>query len=209
VSSNPWHLLEGRQLLIFDFDGTLAETTPLHAEAFRRVLAPLGVEVDYAAIAGMKTLDALRKCLDAEGRGLQPAELAALAAAKQEAVREMIRTELRPLPGVDAFLAWARPRYRLGIATSGSRGSVQLALARLGYEGWFAPVICGDDVANGKPSPEPFLRVLEITGASARTALVFEDSDAGFTAAKAAGLEYVDVRTCKWEDMMIGAARGY
>ena len=60
-------LLQGKRLLIFDFDGTVADTSPLHAAAFAQVLAPLGIAVDYPAIAGLKTLDAMRKCLAAGG----------------------------------------------------------------------------------------------------------------------------------------------
>jgi HAD superfamily hydrolase (TIGR01509 family) len=200
-------LLKGKRLLIFDFDGTLADTSALHAEAFRRVLAPIGVQVDYPSIAGMKTLDAVAKCVAASGRKLPDSQLEALAAQKQLVAREMITLRLAPLPGVHDFLVWSRPRFQLSIATSGSRKTVQLALDKLGYGGWFAPVVCSDDVLQSKPAPDGFRRVLEITGCKAADALVFEDSDAGLAAAKAAGLECVDVRKSRWEDLA-GAANG-
>lgn len=187
-------LLHGKRLLIFDFDGTVADTSPLHAKAFSQVLAPLGIKVDYPSIAGLKTLDAMRQCLAGGGRSLPEGEVDELVAAKQQLARQMIANELAPLPGVDDFLRWARPRYRLSMATSGSRGTVQLALAKLGYEGWFDPVICADEVRHAKPDPEGFLKVLKITGIRASEALVFEDSDAGLAAAISAGLAYCDVR---------------
>ena len=63
MSSSQWRdVLHGKRLLIFDFDGTVADTTPLHAEAFRQALSPLGVSVDYGRIAGMKTRDAIKQC---------------------------------------------------------------------------------------------------------------------------------------------------
>lgn len=192
-------MLQGKRLLIFDFDGTVADTTPLHAAAFAQVLAPLGVAVDYPRIAGLKTLDAMRQCLNGVGRILDDAELAALVAAKQQRARQMIGKALKPLPGVDEFLRWARPRYRLAMVTSGSRGTVNLALEKLGYTGWFDPLVCADDMARAKPDPEGFLQVLRMTGVPAEEALVFEDSQAGFRAAEAADLDFVDARQNPWQ----------
>lgn len=197
-AANLTEALQGKRLLIFDFDGTVADTTPLHAAAFTEVLAPLGVAVDYPRIAGLKTLDAMRQCLNGVGRILDEAELAALVAAKQQRARQMIGEALKPLPGVDEFLRWARPRYRLAMVTSGSRGTVNLALEKLGYTGWFDPLVCADDMARAKPDPEGFLQVLRMTGVPAEEALVFEDAEAGFLAAGAASLAYVDVRTLDW-----------
>jgi len=194
-------LLADKQLLIFDFDGTVADTTPLHAEAFRQVLSPLGIAVNYPGIAGLKTLDAMRMCLADSGRVWSDDELLELVSAKQQSVRDMISRELSALPGVDEFLRWARPRYRLGMATSGSRGTVELALRKLGYFGWFDPLVCADDVLNAKPDPEGFLTVLEMSRTKAADALVFEDSVAGFAAAQAAGVALVDARQNLWQQL--------
>jgi len=188
-------LLQGKQLLIFDFDGTVADTSLLHAAAFEQVLSPLGVTVDYSNIAGLKTLDAMRKCLAAIGRELPNEDLEVLVETKQKLVRQMIATHLAPLPGVDEFLRWARSRYRLSMATSGSRGTVQLALAKLGYEGWFDPVVCAEDVRYAKPNPEVFLKVLRVTGVPATAALVFEDSVAGIKASENAAIDCFDIIT--------------
>lgn len=199
-------LLKDKCLLIFDFDGTVANTTPLHAAAFAQVLGPLGVSVDYPQIAGMKTLDAMRKCFAEAGRSLSEDDLNQLVAAKQQTVRQMIARDLLPLPGVDEFLRWAQSRYRLGMATSGSRGTVELALGKLGYLGWFDPLVCADDVVHAKPDPEGFLTVLQITGTPKHEALVFEDSPAGFEAAQAAGLSCVDARPNLWLQLTGSAA---
>lgn len=199
----PAELLEalrGKRLLIFDFDGTIADTTPLHAAAFSQALAPLGIAVHYPDIAGRKTADALRHCLTGAGREFTEADVMALTAEKQRRVRQMIARSLKPLPGVHDFLQWAKSRYRLAMYTSGSRGTVSLALDKLGYTGWFDPLICADDVACAKPDPEGFLTVLRLTGISASEALVFEDSDVGFLAASVAGLAYFDVRTVMWSE---------
>jgi HAD superfamily hydrolase (TIGR01509 family) len=192
-------LLKGKQLLIFDFDGTVADTTPLHAAAFEQVLSPLGIAVHYPSIAGMKTEDAMVRSAQSCGRGLSANQLAVLVKAKQATVREMIALRLEPLPGMDGFLNWARKHYRLSMATSGSRGTVSLALEKLGYANWFSPLVCSDDVERAKPHPDVFLKVLELTQYDRRGALVFEDSEAGFLSAASAGIAYVDVRCVDWE----------
>lgn len=185
--------LEGKKLLIFDFDGTVANTSPLHAKAFSQVLAPLVKRIDYPSIAGLKTSDAISKCLDNAGRILSDAEVSALVLEKQKLVRQMLNQGLEPLPGVDEFLRWARSRYELAMATSGSRGTVSLALRKLGYLGWFDPLVCSDDVSSGKPDPACFLKVLSMTGVPASKALIFEDSDVGIEAAQSAGVVCFDV----------------
>lgn len=188
-------MLRGRRLLIFDFDGTLADTTELHSAAFAQVFEPIGIHVDYGTIAGMKTSDATRKCLLAAGRQVCDTQVSQLTAAKQAAVRRMISVGLEPLPWVDAFLNWARPRYRLAVGTSGSHQTVRAALKKLGYADWFDPVVCGDQVAAGKPAPDIFDAILRATGIPANDALVFEDSLPGLQAARAAGIAAVDVTT--------------
>lgn len=193
--------LRAARLLIFDFDGTVADTSPFHAAAFATVLAPYGIAVDYPRIAGRRTLDALRACISEAGRDPADLPLDALVAQKQQLVREQIARGLAPLPGVDPFLRWARARYPLALATSGSRGTVGLALETLGYAGWFDPFVCADDITHAKPHPELFLTVLARTGCAAADALVFEDSASGFAAADAAGIGWVDARANLWDEL--------
>jgi HAD superfamily hydrolase (TIGR01509 family) len=196
--ADPHSILLGKQLLVFDFDGTLADTTPLHAAAFNEALATHGVIVDYATIVGMTTQDAVKKCLENAGLELPAPVVATIAARKQTIVRQMIASELRPISDVNEFLSWARRRYRLSIASSGSRATVTLALRKLGYEGWFDPVVCAEDVKRPKPAPDSFLQVLQMTGVTRGEALVFEDSEVGFQAASSAGLDFVDVTRLTW-----------
>jgi HAD superfamily hydrolase (TIGR01509 family) len=186
-------LLKGKTLLIFDFDGTLANTGPLHAKAFKEILEPHGITVDYPAIAGMKTADAIQKCLLSIGLNLSEVKLDELVTAKQNYVRELIQKQLLPLPGVDAFLRWAKTRYRLALYSSGSRGTVELSLRKLGYTDWFDPMLCAEDVKVAKPSPEGFKKILQVSKISANFAIVFEDSEAGLLAATRASLDVVDV----------------
>jgi putative hydrolase of the HAD superfamily len=196
-------LLKGKKLLIFDFDGTVADTSHLHALAFEKVLSPLGIAVDYSKIAGLKTEDALLLCADSCGRVLPDVMLNNLVKAKQKLVRELITNQLEPLQGVDDFLKWAQKFYRLSMATSGSRGTVGLALEKLGYLNFFSPLICADEVERAKPYPDLFLKVLHVTDSMPHEALVFEDSESGFASALSAGIPYVDVRGINWRSELL------
>lgn len=187
--------LRGKRLLIFDFDGTVADTSPLHESAFMKVLEPFGIGVDYAAIAGLRTAEAMRACFIAAGQEVTTQELERLVQAKQVAVRGAISSGLKPLPGVDDFLRWAGGQFRLAMVTSGSRATVGLALAAIGYEGLFDPLIAAEDVSNSKPHPEGFLKALSVTDRSALESMVLEDSNAGIEGAIAAGIDYWDVRS--------------
>ena len=196
-------LIDGKRLLVFDFDGTLADTSHLHAEAFNIVLAPWGLCADYPAIAGLRTYDALTVCFAKSDMIVPESKLMQLTLAKQAHVQMLIREELRPITGVDEFLRWARPRYRLALYSSGSRGTVTLAIQKLGYTGWFDPMLCAENVVQAKPHPEGFLKVLNLASVDAECALVFEDSDAGIEAAQRAGIKSLDVRATPFEKLQV------
>jgi sugar-phosphatase len=191
----------GKQLLIFDFDGTIADTTPLHASAFERVLSPLGITVHYPSIAGMKTADAISRCATEFELELTADQITELQIAKQAAVRELIDLEVLPILDADYFLRWAKKRYHLSIATSGSRGTVELSLDKLGFTGWFEPLVCADDVERAKPYPDCFLKVLSLTGYQPNQALIFEDSEAGLAAAEAAGISCIQINKISWTEL--------
>lgn len=188
-------LLAGRRLLVFDFDGTIADSSPLHEAAFRAVLEPLGIAVDYPRLAGRSTRDALRLSYALNQQPEPDAALVEeLAQRKQELGRELIRTGLSALPAAEALLRWSRPRFPLALVTSGSRATIDISLDRLGMAGWFASVITADEMERAKPDPQGFLMALDQSQVPAHAALVFEDADSGFEAARRAGIEFVDAR---------------
>jgi HAD superfamily hydrolase (TIGR01509 family) len=182
-------LLSRKRLLIFDFDGTLVDSSPLHARAFAEAFAPHGVEVDYSRIAGMTTGAAVDRLAAAAGLTLDEAERARLVEAKRDYGLALIERELVAVEGAPDFVRAAGHRFRLALCTSGSRRSVEAALARVGLAGCFDPTITAEDVTRGKPDPEIFLQALARTGAAADEALIFEDADSGIAAAKAAGVD--------------------
>lgn len=186
-------LLSRKRLLIFDFDGTLVDSSPLHARAFAEVFTPHGVEVHYPRIAGMTTSAAVDLLAAEAGVMLTEEEKDRLVGAKRARALELIEWELAPIDGAPQFVRSVAGRYRLALCTSASRRSVDAALARVELEGFFDPIVTAEDVARGKPDPETFLRALSLTAIEASKALVFEDADSGLRAARAAGIDILRI----------------
>ncbi len=186
--------LTGKRLLIFDLDGTIADTSPLHEAAFARVLGRFGIAIDYAKVAGMSTRSALRRIRDDNGLAWSESQIEELAKEKQDGVRRAIASGLNAMPGMDSFIRCVLGNYRLALVTSGSRDTVNASIHALGYRGIFEVVITADDVENGKPSPEGFLKALDLLGVAPEVAVIIEDSEAGFLAAQLAGVDCIDAR---------------
>jgi HAD superfamily hydrolase (TIGR01509 family) len=203
----PDRLLARRRLLIFDLDGTLADTSPIHARAFSTALAPLGITVDYPRIAGLATSLAMERLLAGAGQRTHSSQIAALVAAKRAAARTDL-ANVREVEGATAFIELAGRHHRLALCTSAGHPTAEATLAALGLAGRFDPMITADDVASAKPSPEGFLAVLERAQVAPADALVFEDSDAGLTAARVAGLDAIRVgeHGADWASLTVALA---
>lgn len=186
--------LIGKKMLIFDFDGTVADTSLLHAQAFADTLVPLGLLFCYPDIAGMRTSDAILHCYDYSGINRpSPAVLKHLVLKKQQRVRDLINISLQPSPLMDEFLQWSKSRFFIALVTSGSRATVTLALNKLGYASLFRTFIFAEDVKLAKPDPEGLLLALHSFDCRPEEVLVFEDSAAGFTAASKANLQCINI----------------
>ena len=183
-----------KEILIFDFDGTLADTSTLHERAFKEILKPYSINFKYKDIAGKRTKDAIDHIIQCAGKEFAKDELEKLVHTKQKLVRKLIKSDLKPIEGVNEFLAWAKKRYFLALCTSGSRETIEISLEKIGYLNFFNLMICSEDVSNGKPNPEGFLKIINITKIKKNNALIFEDSEIGIEAAKRAGIDFIDVR---------------
>ena len=185
--------------LIFDVDGTLAETEEAHRAAFNAAFAARGMgwhwtPDDYrgllATTGGKERIAAHAARL---GAVLTPGEIAALHADKTAHYTTLIAAGALPLrPGVAALVAAARAAgLRLAVATTTSRPNIEaLTLAAWGLPAAevFDVIAAGDEVARKKPAPDVYLLALERLGLPASDALAFEDSRNGLLAARAAGL---------------------
>jgi HAD superfamily hydrolase (TIGR01509 family) len=186
-------LLRHKRLLIFDFDGTIVDSSPLHARAFSEAFAADGVAVEYARIAGLTTDAAVDQLAAAAGMELNEGKRAFLIEDKRARALRLIEAELEPIDGSIDFLRRAKPRFPLALCTSGSRPTVERALERVRLTGVFEPVITAGDVRRGKPDPEGFLAAAAHHAVEPADALVFEDAASGLAAARAAGMDAVHV----------------
>jgi HAD superfamily hydrolase (TIGR01509 family) len=179
---------------LFDLDGTLADSAALHARAFRGALqryAPaMARAFDYEPLKGLSTREAF---LSLGIGGDFP--LDECAAEKQRLYREALRAgELTRFPGAARTLAAVRERAgRNYLVTSGSAGSVSLALDSMRLRDCFAGVITAGDTAAGKPAPDPYLECLRRFDLNRASAIAVEDAPAGLASARSAGLRVIGV----------------
>jgi HAD superfamily hydrolase (TIGR01509 family) len=191
--------------LLFDVDGTLAETEELHRVAFNQAFEQAGLDWHWSQqlYAGLLVVtggkERIRYFIDTELAGFQvPTQLddyiAALHAAKTDIFTRMVAAgELALRPGVQRLLHEARAAgLRLGIATTTTPANVIALLQHtLGddAENWFDVIAAGGVVASKKPAPDIYDYAMEKLGVTAGECLAFEDSENGLRSAQAAGLQ--------------------
>lgn len=182
------------QAIVFDMDGVLILSTAHHAAAFSEVLAPLGIhDFDYSHFAGQRTPDVFRSVLAGHSMPFDDALIARLSETKSALARTKIATGGALAPNCAEILASLSSRYRLALASSGSRPSVEAFLALSGTGSLFESVLSGDDVAHAKPDPEIYLRSFGKLGLAAADCIVVEDAISGIQAGVAAGAQVVGI----------------
>ena len=124
-----------------------------------------------------------------------PEEILKLIKKKQTMVRKEIKSSknFNTLPSVKEFIENVYENYELAIATSGSRKTVELALEKLKLKKYFNFIICSEDVSKSKPSPEIFLKAINLANFSKEESLIFEDSNNGIIASRAANIPFIDI----------------
>ena len=193
------------QALLFDLDGTLAETDSLHLPTWVEALAPYGVEVDEEfykeRISGWSTGEIVRDLLpyltDEEGR--------AIGDAKEASFRERA-TELEPLPGLLDFVEEGKNLgLKIALVTNAPKENVGAILPALKLQDFFETVVLADEVEAVKPDPAPYTAALEKTGVGAEEALAFEDSVSGIASSVAAGIPTVGIASTQDPERLLEA----
>ncbi|MGY4305613.1 HAD superfamily hydrolase (TIGR01509 family) [Bradyrhizobium sp. USDA 4369] len=195
-----------QRALLFDIDGTLADTDALHIQAFNAVFGRYGHIFDRAR-AARELLGRSNASIGAEFLPDEPPERRAEIMAQKEAVfRSLAAGEVQPLPGLMTLLDQAKAAAIPVVAvTNAPRANAEMILRGLGITDRFRAVIIGDELPHGKPHPLPYLEGMRAVGAAADRSLAFEDSRAGITAANAAGLVTVGMRSNLGHDDLIAA----
>jgi beta-phosphoglucomutase len=172
---------------IFDFDGVIVDSEPLHAEAKRVTLDHFGVSYPAQLFSDFKGRpDAAFFEFVADQLAVRGVTAGEMGDYKKELYLHMF--ENVPLvAGLKGFLAAARASFKkVGLATSATRRDFSLAARKYQLEPWFDAIVTGDDTLRHKPDPEPYLRALAALHVTAGQALVIEDSPNGIQSAKSA-----------------------
>jgi len=182
------------QALVFDFDGTLVDSMPMHYRCWLGALEPVGLSFDrdtFHTWGGVTTREIVRRLSQAQGVAV---DIEAVTAAK-EACTKLHAHEAEVIEPVLAIARAHRGTLPMAIATGGPRALVGMRLDMLGIRDWFGAIVTADDVTHGKPHPEPFLRAAALLGVDPKRCRAYEDAASGIAAAEAAGMEVVDVNT--------------
>jgi putative hydrolase of the HAD superfamily len=191
-STTEDNLFAAKTTVIFDFDGTIANTLHLHEAAFMEVLAAYPLSYQYGDYAGMSTRKAISLIFSANQQELDNDQLLALTKKKQLAANALYRQAIAFMPGAEGLIRLLYDKkFRLFVASSGSHMNVHAGLEALGILHLFAGVITADDVEQAKPHPEIFLKILEQYKIPAMRAIIIEDAVSGLQAAAAAGIDAV------------------
>jgi HAD superfamily hydrolase (TIGR01509 family) len=179
--------------LIFDCDGTLADTMPAHYHAWVATLTPLGAiftEEKFYAMGGWPT-QSIAEWMVREYRLTVTSE--AITHEKEARFEQMLNA-VKPIEAVIAIARQERGRLPMAVATGGMRRICEAILRHLGCFDWFDAVVCCEDVLRHKPAPDTFLEAARRLNAPPAECLVYEDTIPGIQAAQAAGMAVVDVR---------------
>ncbi|MBI2971861.1 MAG: HAD family phosphatase [Candidatus Aenigmarchaeota archaeon] len=181
------HIVHG---VIFDLDGTIADTEPLHYRAWKETLREYRVDFtldNFVRVVGKGGEKTAEYILQTFGR-LDSND--ALVRKKRERYMKLL-AGVRPAKGAQQLIAGLRGKAKLGLATNSVRPSVLMTLKFLKLGSAFDALATGDEVREIKPAPDVYLLVLKKLGLKAASCIAVEDSLAGFQAAQAAGLRCI------------------
>jgi len=184
-------LTRGRRFdaVIFDMDGVLVDSEPLHFETTARLLADFGVRFtaqENDQFVGWTDGAMFNVLVDRHHLAVSPDDLAAQRVAL---MRERISQGVPRMPGVpDVLRRVAADGYRLAIASSATPALIRDVVHALAVESLFATLVSSEEVARGKPAPDVFLEAANRLAVPAARCVVVEDSRNGLLAAKAAGM---------------------
>lgn len=179
--------------LLFDLDGTMVDTDPIHFRTWQTLLQPYQMEIDrpfyQKKFSGRRNPEIVNDLLPS----LSEAEAEELSHRKEAHFRERA-THLQPMAGLMDLIAWSTQRdLRLGVVTNAPRDNAYFMLQVLQLKDTFPTLVLADELPKGKPDPLPYQTALEQLGVTAQEAIAFEDSPSGMRSAIAAGIPTVGI----------------
>jgi len=178
--------------LIFDLDGTLADTMPIHYIAWKNAAAKYGIDFTtnlFSQLAGIPLYPTVEKLNQIFGKTIDPKEMGDLK--EKEFENNMHLTH--EIKVVTDLVREYHGKIPMAVGTGGSRRLSFKSLDIIGLSGYFDILVTSEDVSNFKPHPETFLKCAELMGVASVDCEVFEDGLLGLQAARTAGMMVVDV----------------
>lgn len=190
--------MPGFDAILFDFDGVLVDSEPLHCACWAEALAPFGLKLEWDVYRdrylGIDDRDMLRSIAAAAHPPLDWQNLWTRYPAKKELFQRQMERPPFP-PDLAALLEGLRGEYKLAVVSSSARSEIEPPLKASNLCSYFSALVTGEDVKRLKPAPEPYLLGAELVGA--KRPLVVEDSAAGVASGRAAGFEVLHVKSAQ------------
>jgi HAD superfamily hydrolase (TIGR01509 family) len=177
---------------IFDCDGTLAHSMPVHYLAWKKAVAEAGGQISedfFYSLGGVPSRQIVSRLNEKFGLQLDPD---IVATRKEEYYVDLLQ-KVTPIPEVATFAKEVASFAKVAVASGGVLPVVLKTLDSIGFGGFFSVVVTSEQVARGTPYPDMFLEAARRLNVAPAACLVLEDSPAGFEAAKAAGMDYAVV----------------
>ena len=191
--------------IIFDFNGILVDDEPIHLKLFQEVLKEEGIIISerdyYARYLGMDDRGCFKTAYQDHGRNIDEHTLADLVRRKALTYRETIEKKMIVFPGVKELVPALSARFPLAIASGALRSEIELILQSIGLRKYFHAIVSAEDVHEGKPNPEIFIKALSSLSRQQDDSrpilpsecLVVEDSKEGILGAHGAGIKCLAV----------------
>lgn len=173
--------------LIFDLDGTLADTMPVHFWAYKNILTDYGIDFTpelFGTLAGVPAVGTIQKLNELFGTQMDPEKIGHF----KEAEYEKIMHKMNPVEPVVELAKKYYGKMPMAVGTGGYKRLAWKTMEILGLDKYFDILVSSEDVTHPKPHPETFLKCAEMLGVKPEFCQVFEDGDLGIQAANAAGM---------------------
>ncbi len=197
--------------VVFDFDGVIVDTEPLHFKAFNEVLADRGMEISWEEYCdtyiGFDDRDALKAIFKAHGKRISSTEKKGLISQKAAVFQGYIKTgKVSPLPGAIELVKSIPSRLPVALCSGALKQDILPVLETLGINNAFTVIVTAEDTEKSKPDAAPYKLALEkLVIDDPATALAIEDTPAGIMSAKGAGLKVLAITTSYSREYLLEA----
>ncbi|CAM6086005.1 unnamed protein product [Calypogeia fissa] len=196
--------------ILFDVDGTITDSDPLHFQAFQEIFqqagfqggAPMTKDYFLKQISGkLNTVIAFESFPE-----LSEDERQKVTDNKEARFRSLAKDHTKPIPGLMKFVDWIKERgFRRAAVSNSPRDNVEQVIEALGLTNFFEIIVIGNECEHPKPYPDPYLKALQHLGVTPETTIIFEDSPAGLRAGVAAEVSVVGLTTGHRKDDLLAA----